>query len=194
MLREIASRSTLFAMMPRRLWFACVILFVLAIGGMLFAQAGSSKTKSGVQQKAFGTREGRPVNLYTLTNSHGVEVHAMNYGGIILSIRVPDRKGQFADIVLGHDTLEGYIAESSVHWRDRRTLRQPHRQWDLHARWQDLHACQKRRAEYPARRHDEDFQQSRVGCRAAERQDWRRFHLPQQRRRGRLSRQPESDR
>jgi aldose 1-epimerase len=95
-------------MMPRRLSFACVILFVLAIGGSLFAQAGSSKTKSGVQQKAFGTRDGRPVTLYTLTNSHGVEVHAMNYGGIILSIRVPDRKGQVADIVLGHDALEGY--------------------------------------------------------------------------------------
>ncbi len=47
--------------------------------------------------------------MFTLTNSHGVEVHAMNYGGIILSIRVPDRKGQFADVVLGHDTLEGYI-------------------------------------------------------------------------------------
>lgn len=46
--------------------------------------------------------------MFTLTNSHGLEVHAMNYGGIILSIRVPDRKGQFADVVLGHDTLEGY--------------------------------------------------------------------------------------
>ncbi len=95
-------------MMPRRLSFACATLFVLAIGGSLFAQAGSSKTKSEVQQKAFGTRDGRPVTLYTLTNSHGVEVHAMNYGGIILSIRVPDRKGQLADIVLGHDALEGY--------------------------------------------------------------------------------------
>lgn len=47
--------------------------------------------------------------MYTLTNSHGVEVRAMNYGGIIVSIRVPDRKGEFADIVLGHETLEGYI-------------------------------------------------------------------------------------
>ena len=47
--------------------------------------------------------------MYTLTNTNGVEVRAMNYGGIILSIRVPDRKGEFADIVLGHDTLEGYI-------------------------------------------------------------------------------------
>jgi aldose 1-epimerase len=96
-------------MMPRRQLFPCVILFVLAMGGSLFAQAGSPKIKPGVEQKSFGTRDGRPVNLYTLTNSHGVEIHAMNYGGIILSIRVPDRKGQFADIVLGHDTMEGYI-------------------------------------------------------------------------------------
>jgi aldose 1-epimerase len=44
-----------------------------------------------------------------LTNSHGVEVRAMNYGCIITSLRVPDNKGQFADIVLGHDTLEGYV-------------------------------------------------------------------------------------
>ena len=47
--------------------------------------------------------------MYTLTNANGVEVDTMNYGGIILSIRVPDRKGQFADVVLGHEKLEGYI-------------------------------------------------------------------------------------
>ena len=47
--------------------------------------------------------------MYTLTNANGVEVDTMNYGGIILSIRVPDRKGQFADIVLGHENLEGYV-------------------------------------------------------------------------------------
>lgn len=46
--------------------------------------------------------------MYTLTNSHGMEVRAMNYGGIIVSIRVPDRNGQIADVVLGHETLEGY--------------------------------------------------------------------------------------
>ena len=46
--------------------------------------------------------------MYTLTNAHGVAVRAMNYGGIITSIRVPDRKGQFADVVLGHESLEGY--------------------------------------------------------------------------------------
>jgi aldose 1-epimerase len=92
-------------MMPRRFLPPCVL--VLAIGGFLLAQ--SAKQNPGVQQQPFSTQGGRPVTLYTLTNSHGVEIRAMNYGGIILSIRVPDRKGQIGDIVLGHEALEGYI-------------------------------------------------------------------------------------
>jgi len=94
-------------MMTRRLLFVAVFLFLLT-GNRLVAQT-SAKHKPGVEQTAFGTREGRPITLYTLTNSHGVEVRAMNYGGIIVSIRVPDRKGKMADIVLGHDTAEGYM-------------------------------------------------------------------------------------
>ena len=94
-------------MIAKRLSYLIVIALVMVISGVLSAHAAPAK--AGVQQKPFGTRDGRPVNLYTLTNSHGVEVHAMNYGGIILSIRVPDRKGQMADVVLGHETMEGYI-------------------------------------------------------------------------------------
>ncbi|HWI68621.1 MAG TPA: aldose epimerase family protein, partial [Nitrospiraceae bacterium] len=95
-------------MIPRRLIPAYALVFIAAIGGLLIAQT-SSKQKSGVQQQDFGTRDGRPITLYTLTNAHGVEVRAMNYGGIIVSLRVPDRKGQLADIVLGHDKAEGYM-------------------------------------------------------------------------------------
>ncbi|MGB6476518.1 MAG: aldose epimerase family protein [Candidatus Sulfotelmatobacter sp.] len=95
-------------MMLRRIVFAA-LLIVVFVCNLLPAQETSSKHAHGVQKQSFGTREGRPVNLYTLTNSHGVEVRAMNYGGIIVSIRVPDRKGEFADIVLGHESLEGYI-------------------------------------------------------------------------------------
>jgi aldose 1-epimerase len=96
-------------MMPGRSSLAYLFVLVATINGLLLAQTTASKHKPGVQEQPFGTREGRPINLYTLTNSHGLEVHAMNYGDIILSIRVPDRKGQFADVVLGHDTLDGYI-------------------------------------------------------------------------------------
>jgi aldose 1-epimerase len=94
--------------MTRRAFFHTIV-FVFALSGFLLAQASSQQRTPGVQQQPFGSRDGRPVTLYTLTNSHGVEVRAMNYGGIILSIRVPDRKGQLGDIVLGHETLEGYI-------------------------------------------------------------------------------------
>jgi aldose 1-epimerase len=96
-------------MMPRRLKPVYIIVLAVLAGTMLFAQKKSVKHDAAVQQEKFGTREGRPVNLYTLKNAHGIEIKAMNYGGIIVSIRVPDRKGQFADVVLGHDKLEGYI-------------------------------------------------------------------------------------
>jgi len=96
-------------MMPRRLKPVYIIVLAVFAGTMLLAQKKSAKHDAAVQQKEFGTREGRPVNLYTLKNAHGIEIQAMNYGGIIVSIRVPDRKGEFADVVLGHDKLEGYI-------------------------------------------------------------------------------------
>ncbi|MFL6302553.1 MAG: aldose epimerase family protein [Candidatus Sulfotelmatobacter sp.] len=96
-------------MMPRHREAVYIIVLAVVSGALLFAQTKPAKHSSGVQQKEFGTHEGRPVTLYTLKNAHGVEIQAMNYGGIILSIRVPDRKGEFADIVLGHDKLEGYV-------------------------------------------------------------------------------------
>jgi aldose 1-epimerase len=96
-------------MMPRRFKSAYMIVLAVALGALLSAQTKTAKHESAVQQQPFGEREGRPVTLYTLKNAHGVEVQAMNYGGIILSIRVPDRKGEYADVVLGHEKLEGYI-------------------------------------------------------------------------------------
>jgi aldose 1-epimerase len=100
-------------MIPRRRFTAYLIVPVVVVAcateEYLLAQTKSSTHHSTVQQSPLGIREGRPVNVYKLTNAHGVEIHAMNYGGIIMSIRVPDRHGRFADVVLGHDTMEGYI-------------------------------------------------------------------------------------
>lgn len=59
----------------------------------------------------FGTLpDGTKVELFTLTNAAGLEVRAMTYGGIIVSLRVPDRRGQLDDIVLGYDTAAAYAA------------------------------------------------------------------------------------
>jgi len=57
----------------------------------------------------FGTLpDGTAVELFTLTNAGGVEARAMTYGGIIVSLRVPDRRRQLDDIVLGYDTAAQY--------------------------------------------------------------------------------------
>ena len=54
---------------------------------------------------------GAPVEVFTLTNIHGLEVRATNFGGRILSIRTPDRNGRLDDIVLGYDALEPYLSD-----------------------------------------------------------------------------------
>lgn len=59
--------------------------------------------------QAFGEYEGRTVNKYTMTQVAGIQVSVMNYGSAITSIIVPDMTGSPADVVLGFDTLEGYI-------------------------------------------------------------------------------------
>ena len=64
-----------------------------------------------VTRAPFGkTPEGIDAEIFTLKNANGIEVRATNYGGIITSIRTPDRNGTFADIVLGFDTMAEYVA------------------------------------------------------------------------------------
>ena len=49
------------------------------------------------------------INIFTLKNINGVEVKITNFGGIVISIKVPDRLGIFKDVVLGYDKLEDYL-------------------------------------------------------------------------------------
>jgi len=72
-----------------------------------------------IQRKTTATRapfgampDGTAVEIYTLTNLNGIELRAINYGAIIVSLNVPDRTGKFADVVNGHDALEGYLTRS----------------------------------------------------------------------------------
>lgn len=66
--------------------------------------------KKAIQTEAFGTLpDGRVVNRYTLSNGKGMEVKVINYGGIIQSVYVPDKKGVLEDVTLGFDTLPPYL-------------------------------------------------------------------------------------
>lgn len=56
--------------------------------------------------------DGSKVDLYTLRNENGLEARISNYGGIVTSLKVPDRNGKLDDVVLGYDNLAGYLKES----------------------------------------------------------------------------------
>ena len=65
---------------------------------------------SNVTKKSFGqTADGQAVDLYTLKNANGVEASIMNLGAILVSLKAPDKAGTSADIVLGFDSLDGYM-------------------------------------------------------------------------------------
>lgn len=63
----------------------------------------------GIAKRQFGTTDGHDVSLYTLTNERGLEVSITNYGGAWVSLKTPDRHGEFADVALGFETLEEYV-------------------------------------------------------------------------------------
>jgi aldose 1-epimerase len=65
-----------------------------------------------IEKTRYGTLPvGAEIQMYTLRNHHGMEVDIINYGAIITSIRVPDRNNQPGDVVLGFDTLDGYLGD-----------------------------------------------------------------------------------
>jgi len=71
-----------------------------------------------VSSEPFGaTSDGREVDHFTLTNEGGIELSVITYGGVITSVRAPDRTGRKANVVLGFDRLSGYaLAEGRAYF------------------------------------------------------------------------------
>lgn len=93
------------------------MLWLLALAGtaLLLCGAGGQRTSS-VTKADFGQADGQSVALYTLTNRNGVEAKITNYGGIVVSLKVPDRSGKLDDVVLGYDTLDEYLKGNSAYF------------------------------------------------------------------------------
>ena len=79
---------------------------------MLLAALGMSAAaaEQGMQKRLFGHAGSQQVDLYTLSNAHGIELQVMTYGATIVSLKTPDRAGRLQNIVLGFDSLEPYLA------------------------------------------------------------------------------------
>src|SRR5437870_8802958 len=94
-----------------------LIMLSAFMGAMLMttlAPLGATPKSGSTEKKPFGkTPDGQPIDLYVLTNKNGMEAAITNYGGAVVSLKVPDRNGKFADVVLGYDSLDGYVNDKS---------------------------------------------------------------------------------
>ena len=96
-----------------------LIPILTVAAALAMTSCGGSKsepnlTKSGLDPANFVAEvDGKTTGLYTLKNDAGMEVCITNYGGRIVSIMVPDREGQFRDVVLGFDSIASYLPENN---------------------------------------------------------------------------------
>ncbi len=99
-----------------------LILMLAALAPMAACVAeAESQAPAGVQAarleqsgKPFGrTQDGKTVELFTLRNSQGMEARIMTWGATLVSLRAPDRSGQFDDVVLGFDDVSGYEKQTA---------------------------------------------------------------------------------
>lgn len=78
------------------------------------SQQQPTTTKSGLDPEKFVAEyQGKKTGLFTIKNANGMEVCVTNFGGRIVSIMVPDRNGEFKDVVLGFDSVQAYFPENN---------------------------------------------------------------------------------
>lgn len=98
---------------PKNILLSMAAAVAVVIAGCATKAPNASSGTSSITHEPFGnTLDGKPVEIYTLRNDNGMTVRIMTYGGIIQSIQVPDKNGQMGDVVLGYDTLDGYLTNS----------------------------------------------------------------------------------
>lgn len=91
---------------------AGLALTLLSLSGCV-TRSVPVERRAEITSRPFGeSLDGRPVTLYTLRNSHGMEARIATYGGIVTHLLVPDREGRLGDVVLGYDNLIGYLTNS----------------------------------------------------------------------------------
>jgi aldose 1-epimerase len=87
-----------------------------AVGSSAARSPGCDRGQLDIQRRNFGTTQGRTVHLYKLTNSHCMKVKIITYGGIIQSLKVPNRHGRSRNVVLGFDNLGDYVENNSPYF------------------------------------------------------------------------------
>jgi len=95
------------------------LLILLGVAGATPLLAGTilspnQRTEARIDKRAFGKLEdGTPIDIYTLRNRNGLQVDITPYGGTVVAIKTPDRRGRITDIVLGYADAKGYVSDIS---------------------------------------------------------------------------------
>jgi aldose 1-epimerase len=103
--------------MKKKFWLVCILALTIVYMTGCKKKAPKSQEPEvkeakpmSANEEPFGqTSDGRQVALYTLTNPNGIRAKITNYGGILVSLEVPDKKEKLADVTLGFDSLDGYL-------------------------------------------------------------------------------------
>lgn len=97
--------GTAIAVYGIRKWLGLLLMLTVAL-------TGTEGTMTVTRELYGSLRDGREIQRFTLRNSQGHELRLITYGGIVTSIRVPDRQGRLGEVVLGFDRLEDYVDKS----------------------------------------------------------------------------------
>ena len=93
-----------------------VVVFVAVGSRVDAAKAKKEKAEKGgkakIDKASYGAVDGKPVDIYTLTNAKGAFVKITNYGAIVTVLHMPDKTGKLGDVVLGFEKVDDYVAKS----------------------------------------------------------------------------------
>ena len=107
-------------MLKQKKWMAAFLAGGVALSAACSGSAGNSEPQESTEiqeevnmnvvESGFGSLpDGTAVKLFTLTNSNGLEAGIANYGATLVSLKIPDKEGNFEDVVLGFDSVQGYL-------------------------------------------------------------------------------------
>src|SRR4030042_3171467 len=95
-------------MQTTKLWF---FIFSLVI---IITSCSTNQKNQMIEKTLFGKlSDGREVFTYLLKNDAGSQVKIINYGAIVTNLFIKNRSGNFVDVVLGYDSIEGYEKDRS---------------------------------------------------------------------------------
>jgi aldose 1-epimerase len=93
-----------------------IALIIVACNNNTKNEQTTEPAKAGITEKPFGNYENRPVTEYTITNTNGMQVSILNYGGTVTKIITPDKNKKMGDVVLGFESLDGYLQKSDPYF------------------------------------------------------------------------------